>query len=108
MQSEVVDGVDACGHLVAGYISRRQQALGSVERAAVWPCVAARLAQSLTMGAYSHSLEPSNQHVLSTAKRGWALLRRLWQDSPRQQLEARLDAILASYDVPKNAEIKAY
>ena len=94
-----MDAVDACGHLLAGYLSRRHGggSLSVLERSALWPCVAARLAQSLTLGAYTYSVEPSNEHVLSTAKCGWTLLRRLWQETSRRQLETGLDVILASY-----------
>ena len=98
LQSRIVDPVDVCGYLLAGYLSRRQGALTAVERAALWPCVAARFAQSLTMGTYTYSVDPSNAHVLATQKRGWALLRRIWEELSRQQLEARLDAVLCSYD----------
>ena len=101
LQSESsVDAVDACGHLVAGYLSRRQGgrgALTAVERAALWPCVKARLAQSLTMGAYTYSLEPTNDHVLKTARCGWTLLRRLCEETTQQQLDARLDTLLDGY-----------
>jgi len=97
LQSEAVDAVDVCGHVLAGYLSRRQRALTGVERAALWPCVAARFAQSLTMGAYTYSLEPTNDHVLTTAKRGWTLLRRLWKETSREQLETTLDTLLAGY-----------
>ena len=97
LESEAVDALDVCGHLLAGYLGRRQRAFAGVERAALWPSVAARLAQSLTMGAYTYSVEPSNSHVLATAKRGWTLLRRLWKETTREQLENRLDSLLASY-----------
>ena len=90
--------MDACGHLLAGYLGgRRRGALSAVERAVLWPCVSARLAQSLTLGAYTYSLEPSNAHVLATARRGWTLLRRLCNDTSPEQLQSRLDTLLASY-----------
>ncbi|XP_023296880.2 hydroxylysine kinase [Lucilia cuprina] len=46
-------------------------------------CVAARLAQSLVMGSYTHSLDPSNEYVLVTQEEGWKLIEQLW----RQQFE---------------------
>ena len=92
----VVDPLDVGGHLLAGYLSRRRT-LSDVERAALKPCVAARFAQSLTLGAYTHSLDPGNDHVLVTARRGWSLLRELWENTTGEQLNARIDAVLASY-----------
>jgi len=95
LQSGVVDPLDVGGHLLAGYLSRRQRALTMAEKTALWPCVAARFAQSLTMGAYTYSVDPSNEYVLESAKRGWSLLRQIWQDTPREQLNTRMDAVLA-------------
>lgn len=43
-------------------------------------CVAARLAQSLVMGAYTHSLHPSNEYVLVTQEQGWKLVEELWRE----------------------------
>ncbi|XP_005182629.1 hydroxylysine kinase [Musca domestica] len=43
-------------------------------------CVAARLAQSLVMGAYTHSLHPSNEYVLVTQEQGWKLIEELWRE----------------------------
>ncbi|XP_065355367.1 hydroxylysine kinase [Calliphora vicina] len=42
-------------------------------------CVAARLAQSLVMGSYTHSLDPSNEYVLVTQEEGWKLIEQLWR-----------------------------
>ena len=43
---------------------------------AVLPClVAARLVQSVTMSAFSHSKDPTNDYLLITAKTGWDALR---------------------------------
>jgi len=97
LQSRVVDPLDVGGHLVAGYLSRRQRALTNAERTALWPCVAARFSQSLTLGAYTYSIDPSNVHVLGTAKRGWTLLRQMWENTSGEQLNTRMDAVLASY-----------
>lgn len=94
LQCRVVDPLDACGHFLAGYLSCNQRALTRSERAVLWPCVAARFAQSLTMGAYTYTVDPSNSHVLVTAKRGWQLLRRLWRETSREELERRLDAVV--------------
>ncbi|XP_075153876.1 hydroxylysine kinase [Haematobia irritans] len=44
-------------------------------------CLAARLAQSLVMGAYTHSLDPSNEYVLVTQEQGWKLIYELWHNT---------------------------
>lgn len=49
-------------------------------------CVAARLCQSLVLGAYSHSLDPENSYLLTTQERGWDLLQRLWAE-PDNKIE---------------------
>ena len=41
-------------------------------------CVAARYAQSLVMGAYSHQQDPSNDYLLITAQTGWKNLTHFW------------------------------
>uniref|UniRef100_A0A1B0AUR9 Hydroxylysine kinase n=1 Tax=Glossina palpalis gambiensis TaxID=67801 RepID=A0A1B0AUR9_9MUSC len=41
-------------------------------------CVAARLAQSLVMGAYTHSIDTTNEYVLVTQEQGWKLIEELW------------------------------
>uniref|UniRef100_A0A1A9UL53 Hydroxylysine kinase n=1 Tax=Glossina austeni TaxID=7395 RepID=A0A1A9UL53_GLOAU len=41
-------------------------------------CVAARLAQSLVMGAYTHSIDTTNEYVLLTQEQGWKLIEELW------------------------------
>ena len=37
-------------------------------------CAAARYAQSLVMGAYSHQQDPTNDYLLVTASTGWTNL----------------------------------
>ena len=37
----------------------------------------ARLAQSLTLGAYSYRNDQGNEYVLSSARKGWSILERL-------------------------------
>lgn len=48
-------------------------------------CVAARLCQSLVMGAYTNLLDPQNSYILTTAAAGWDMLSKLW-DEPETQL----------------------
>jgi len=96
LQSTIVEPLHVCGHVLAGYVSR-QRALTDGERKALWPCVAARFAQSLTMGTYTYSVDPTNAYVLMTVKQGWKLLRRMWEETSREQLETTLNAVLTSY-----------
>uniref|UniRef100_A0A1A9ZD01 Hydroxylysine kinase n=1 Tax=Glossina pallidipes TaxID=7398 RepID=A0A1A9ZD01_GLOPL len=41
-------------------------------------CVAARLAQTLVMGAYTYSIDTTNEYVLLTQEQGWKLIEELW------------------------------
>lgn len=47
-------------------------------------CVAARLAQSLVLGAYTHSLDATNEYVLVTQEQGWKLIEELWKNKFEQ------------------------
>ncbi|KAM8716119.1 hypothetical protein ACLKA7_003063 [Drosophila subpalustris] len=67
------------GIFLAGYTSI--QSISPKERGYLKYCVAARLAQSLVMGAYTHTLHPGNDYVLFTQAQGWVLLEQLWRDS---------------------------
>ena len=51
-----------CAAFFSGYQSSRQ--LTDEEQVCLFPLVCARLAMSYTMGAYSHSLEPTNDYLL--------------------------------------------
>ncbi|XP_055837835.1 hydroxylysine kinase [Episyrphus balteatus] len=66
----------AGGVFLAGYDTNKP--LKPEEKKFLKYCVAARLAQSLTMGAYTHSLHPSNDYVLVTQEDGWKLIEDLW------------------------------
>lgn len=66
----------AGGVFLAGYDSNKP--IAPKEKKFLKYCVAARLAQSLTMGAYTHSLHPSNDYVLVTQEDGWKLIEDLW------------------------------
>lgn len=71
------------GLVLAGYGMVRP--VPEHEKEVLKVCVAARLCQSLVMGAYSNALEPDNQYVLSTQAAGWVLLEKLWQE-PEERL----------------------
>merc|ERR1719150_218737 len=65
----VIDPNDAGGHVLAGYETIRK--LPPIEMEVLRLCVAARYAQSLVMGAYSHQQDPTNDYVMITAATGW-------------------------------------
>ncbi|XP_030384593.1 hydroxylysine kinase [Scaptodrosophila lebanonensis] len=66
------------GIFLSGYTMVRP--ISSIERDYLKYCVAARLAQSLVMGAYTHTLHPSNDYVLVTQEQGWRLIEQLWRE----------------------------
>lgn len=70
------DPLESGGIMLAGFLSRH--ALNDDEWAALYYCVAARFAQSLVLGLYTHSLQPQNNYLLSTQKVGWQVLFDLW------------------------------
>jgi len=83
------------GHVLAGYLQHRH--LPHEERKLIRVCVAARYAQSLSMGAYSYKQDPGNEYLLITAKTGWKTLSSFWQLSQRE-LYAGWDKVLEDYD----------
>lgn len=72
------------GLVIAGYGMIRN--IPDHERKVLKVCVAARLCQSLVLGAYSHSLDPENSYLLTTQEPGWDLLQRLWAE-PDNKIE---------------------
>ncbi|CAD7000311.1 unnamed protein product [Ceratitis capitata] len=70
--------IESGGYFLAGYMDIR--AISNEERILLKYCVAARLAQSLVMGAYTHSLDPSNEYVLVTQEEGWKMIEELWRN----------------------------
>lgn len=55
-----------------------------------------RYTQSLVLGAYSHSFDPKNDYVLTTAKTGWKVLSEFW-DTPSAKLYEDWEKIIKSY-----------
>ncbi|XP_067123952.1 hydroxylysine kinase isoform X2 [Centruroides vittatus] len=70
---------EASGHALAGYIS--DISLTEKEYRILKICMLARLSQSLTLGAYTFRLDPSNLYALSSARMGWNVLSKLWETS---------------------------
>lgn len=68
--------ISAGKFVLQGYQSVRR--LTELEKRILKVCVCARIGQSLVLGAYSHSLDPQNDYLLTTQKPGWTLLKQLW------------------------------
>lgn len=94
IDSQIVDQLDVGGHILAGYLT--ELPLNEAERDVLQICICGRLVQSLVLGAYSFHMNPQNSYVMTTAKRGWPLLRKYWQTS-KSELHSRWDKILNSY-----------
>lgn len=64
--------------MLSGYMNELE--IPNVELSIIRRSMAARLAQSLTIGwhTYQANPTPANQYVLNTQARGWHLLNELW------------------------------
>ncbi|CAG5119683.1 unnamed protein product [Candidula unifasciata] len=87
--------LDVPGHILAGYMSLLE--LTPAEKAAFKNLVAGRMVQSLVMGAYTYSLDPTNEYLLTTAQCGWEALKIFWETS-ELQLQQRWDDIVDTYN----------
>lgn len=85
--------LDAPGHVLAGY--NRFRLIPENEFTLLKDCIAARLSQSLVLGAYSYSQNP-DPYLLTTSQRGWQCLKMLW-DCPKDELHKRWRDIMNSY-----------
>lgn len=95
LQAETFDPLEVGGHALAGY--RSVMEFPVLERSLLRVAVAGRLTQSLVLGAYNHSLDPTNQYVLTTARTGWRVLHALW-DTPEDVVEELWRGIEESRD----------
>uniref|UniRef100_A0A6P7GL55 Hydroxylysine kinase n=1 Tax=Diabrotica virgifera virgifera TaxID=50390 RepID=A0A6P7GL55_DIAVI len=77
--------IEAGGAVLAGYTSIMP--LSNEEYRLLKVCAAARLCQSLVMGAYAYQQDPSNTYVIVTAAYGWQLLQDLWNEDDDLLLE---------------------
>lgn len=93
-QCKVIDPNEAGGHVLAGYATVRP--LPELEMKLLRLCVAARYAQSLVMGAYSHQQDPTNDYLLVTAQTGWKNLSNFW-NLEQKELYEKWEKIQASY-----------
>ena len=89
-----LDPNEVGGHVLAGYLTSRKPT--DQEFDVLRTCVAARFAQSLVMGAYSYSLDPGNEYLLITAKKGWDLVKAFWA-LPKEDLYKKWNEIVESY-----------
>ncbi|KAK7792468.1 hypothetical protein R5R35_013860 [Gryllus longicercus] len=94
LQCKLLDPLEAPGHILAGYITRRK--LPEIEFQLLKKCVCARLCQSLVLGAYSFAQDPSNKYVLTTAANGWNLLDKVW-NMPEEILYKKWKEIIQTY-----------
>ncbi|XP_068212323.1 hydroxylysine kinase [Palaemon carinicauda] len=94
IEVKVMEPNEAGGHILAGYLTQRD--LSELEWEVLKECVAARFAQSLTMGAYSIQQDPGNDYLLVTAAKGWKVLREFWT-TPKEQVISRWKNIIESY-----------
>jgi len=81
------------GHILSGY--NKYSSLNEAEKKWLKTLVCGRLCTSLVLGAHAYSLNPGNDYVLKTKKKGWPLLHRLWGED-RDALYARWDKLIAS------------
>ncbi|KAJ8924242.1 hypothetical protein NQ315_007034 [Exocentrus adspersus] len=88
--------LDAGGYVLAGYSSVRE--VPDEEFRLLKVCIAARLCQSLVMGAYSSLKDPGNSYVLTTAANGWLLLEEMWK-VPEAELLQRWKTIATTEKV---------
>jgi len=94
-QCKLIDPNEAGGHVLAGYETIR--ILPEVEMEVLRLCAAARYAQSLVMGAYSHQQDPTNDYLLVTASTGWTNLTNFW-NVPQKDLYKKWTDIKNSYN----------
>ncbi|KAG5866464.1 hypothetical protein JTB14_022612 [Gonioctena quinquepunctata] len=73
------------GYVLAGYSAVRK--VQEKELSLLRICIAARLCQSLVIGAYSSLQEPENSYLLTTAGPGWILLEQIWNATDQDLLK---------------------
>jgi len=50
------------------------------------------------MGAYTYSQDPGNTYLLTTAKTGWLLLGKLWNETSDEEVKDVWTSILTDYN----------
>ena len=96
LDSGPMDLLSIGGHVLAGYL--HQMALNDAEWRVLKESVCARYCHALVLGAYSYSLDPSNDYVLITAKKpGWDQLKTLWE-TPKERLYSKWQSIIRTHN----------
>ena len=86
--------LDVGGYILAGY--QQFMTLNEDEFDSLVVLVCARLCQSLVFGAHGYLLDPTNTYLLTTAKRGWEFLHRLWK-LPQDDVKIRWKSIMTKH-----------
>ncbi|ODN06024.1 Hydroxylysine kinase [Orchesella cincta] len=81
-----LDSFEGAQNVLKGYSTVRN--IPDKELKVLRILVASRLCQSLVLGAYTYSLDPGNEYLLTTAKTGWALLDRVWNEKSDEEMMA--------------------
>lgn len=68
--------ISAGKYVIEGFQSIKK--LTDIEKSILKICICARLAQSITLGAYSYMQDPQNDYLLVTQKPGWEIIKKLW------------------------------
>lgn len=86
--------IDIGGYVLAGYKSIRE--LTRQEFNLLKICVAARMCQSLVLGAYFSLQDPKNDYLLITQTHGWPILENLWK-TPEADLLTKWNLISSNF-----------
>lgn len=94
IECEEAGQLDVGGHFIAGYTVHRK--LNDVEMTSLKVLICSRLCQSLVYGAHAYAQQPGNEYLLTTSKRGWPLLHKIWR-TDLGELLAKWQSIISDY-----------
>ncbi|XP_071542992.1 hydroxylysine kinase isoform X2 [Panulirus ornatus] len=83
IEVKTMSPIDVGGYTLAGY--QTQGKISEAEFNILKECVAARIAQSLVIGAYSYEKEQENKYLVATAVKGWDVLNTFW-NTPKEEI----------------------
>lgn len=83
IEVKTMSPIDVGGYTLAGY--QTQGKISEAEFNILKECVAARIAQSLVIGAYSFEKEQENKYLVATAVKGWGVLNTFW-NTPKEEI----------------------
>ncbi|XP_077983990.1 hydroxylysine kinase-like [Glandiceps talaboti] len=81
-------------HMLAGYLYVLP--LTDLEKNLLYYCIAARIAQSVTIGMYTFKRHPYNMYLLTTQEDGWRTLNLQWK-TPKEEVQKQWDEIITAY-----------